>query len=262
MKIDHKKSYKDFGNQFSVDNDITEFWGSVSLLKEIISPFNLDLIENKKIMEVGVGSGRIINNLAKFNPKQIVGIEPSIAINIAKKNIDFPKLELLNIEAQNMKFNNEFDFVFSLGVIHHIPEYKEALKKIHVSLKDDGKFIIWVYGKEGNELYLLIFNNLRKITIILPDLILRIFSQFLTITTYFYGFLCKFISLPLKDYFINVFNKFSFKHRSYVIFDQLNPSYSKYFTKQELIKNLEEAGFKIEILNHRLKYSYTAICSK
>ena len=97
MKIDHKKSYKDFGNQFSVDNDITEFWGSLSLLKEIISPFNLDLIENKKIMEVGVGSGRIINNLAKFNPKQIVGIEPSIAINIAKKNIDFPKLELLNI---------------------------------------------------------------------------------------------------------------------------------------------------------------------
>lgn len=262
MKIDHKKSYKDFGNQFSVDNDITEFWGSVSLLKEIISPFNLDLIENKKIMEVGVGSGRIINNLAKFKPKQIVGIEPSIAINIAKKNIDFPKLELLNIEAQNMSFNNEFDFVFSLGVIHHIPEYKEALKKIHDSLKHDGKFIIWVYGKEGNELYLLIFNNLRKITIILPDLILRIISQFLTITTYFYGFLCKFISLPLKDYFINVFNKFSFKHRSYVIFDQLNPSYSKYFTKQELIKNLEEAGFKIEILNHRLKYSYTAICSK
>lgn len=262
MKIDHKKSYKDFGNQFSVDNDITEFWGSVSLLKEIISPFNLDLIENKKIMEVGVGSGRIINNLAKFKPKQIVGIEPSIAINIAKKNIDFPKLELLNIEAQNMSFNNEFDFVFSLGVIHHIPEYKEALKKIHDSLKHDGKFIIWVYGKEGNELYLLIFNNLRKITIILPDLILRIISQFLTITTYFYGFLCKFISLPLKDYFISVFNKFSFKHRSYVIFDQLNPSYSKYFTKQELIKNLEEAGFKIEILNHRLKYSYTAICSK
>ncbi len=262
MEIDHKKSYKDFGNQFSVDSDINGFWGSESLLKEIISPFNLDLIENKKIMEVGVGSGRIINNLAKFNPKHIVGIEPSIAINIAKKNIDFPRLDLLNIEAQNMKFENEFDFVFSLGVIHHIPEYKEALKKIHNSLKNDGKFIIWVYGKEGNELYLLIFNNLRKITIILPDFILRIISQFLTVTTYFYGFLCKFLSLPLKDYFINVFNKFSFKHRSYVIFDQLNPSYAKYFTKQELIANLEDAGFKIEILNHRLKYSYTVICHK
>ena len=73
---------------------------------------------------------------------------------------------------------------------------------------------------------------------------------------------CKFFPLPLKDYFVNVFNKFSFKHKSYVIFDQLNPSFAKYFSKEELIKDLEKTGFKIEKLNHRLKYSYTAICYK
>ena len=26
MKIDHKESFKDFGNQFSVDKDISGFW--------------------------------------------------------------------------------------------------------------------------------------------------------------------------------------------------------------------------------------------
>ena len=249
MKIDHKESFGDFGNQFSIDRDIDGFWGSESLLEEIVSPFDLKLIKDKKIMEVGVGSGRITNNLIKFNPQKIIGIEPQL--RSVKKNINSSKVELLNLKAQNMNFENEFNYVFSLGVIHHIPEYRDALKKIYNSLKKDGKFIIWVYGKEGNELYLLIFNNLRKITILLPDFILRIISQLLAITTYLYGFLCKFFPLPLKDYFVNVFNKFSFKHKSYVIFDQLNPSFAKYFSKEELIKDLEKTGFKIEKLNHK-----------
>ena len=59
-----------------------------------------------------------------------------------------------------------------------------------------------------------------------------------------------------------MFNKLTFKNRSYVIFDQLNPSYSKYFTKMDLERELINAGFKVELLNHRLGYSYTAICSK
>ena len=262
MKIDHKESFEDFGNQFSIDKDIGGFWGSEKLLQEIVSPFDLKLIKDKKIMEVGVGSGRITNNLIKLNPQKIIGIEPSIAIDIARKNINSSKVELLNLKAQNINFESEFDYVFSLGVIHHIPEYEDALQKIYNSLKKDGKFVIWVYGKEGNELYLLIFNNLRKITILLPDFILRIISQLLAITTYLYGYLCKFISLPLKDYFINVFNKFSFKHKSYVIFDQLNPSYSKYFEKNELIDVLKKTGFKKIKTNHRHGYSWTAIAEK
>ena len=59
-----------------------------------------------------------------------------------------------------------------------------------------------------------------------------------------------------------MFNKLSFKHRSYVIFDQLNPSFAKYFTKLELENELKNAGFKIKYISHRLDYSYTAICSK
>ena len=37
-------------------------------------------------------------------------------------------------------------------------------------------FICWLYGYEGNEIYIFIFNNLRRITILLPDFVLRIIS--------------------------------------------------------------------------------------
>ena len=262
MKIDHKESSKDFGEQFSVDNNYEGYLGSDELLKEIIHPFELPQIKNKIIMEVGVGSGRISKNLLSYDPKKLFALEPSKAINVAKKQLVSSKVEFLNIEAQNLSFENKIDFIFSLGAIHHIPEFKKALVKIHRSLAENGKFIIWVYGKEGNELYLFFFNNLRRITIKLPDFILRFISKFLAILTYPYGLLCKYFSLPLKGYFIGMFNKLSFKNRTYVIFDQLNPSYAKYFTKKELENELHNAGFKIEILNHRLGYSYTAICCK
>ena len=262
MKIDHKESYEDFGNQFTKDNKVDGYWGSVDLLKDIVSPFDLDQINKKKIMEVGAGSGRISKNLAKFNPEILYAIEPSKAIEVAKRNIKSEKVNFIQCKGEDINFLNEIDYVFSLGVIHHIPNYEEVLLKINKSLKQGGKFIIWVYGKEGNELYLFLFNNLRRVTILLPDFLLRGLSHILNLMTYVYGFLCKFIDLPLHKYFKELFNKCSFEKRSYIIFDQLNPSYAKYFTKNELEDILKKTNFNnIKIIN-RHGYSYTAIAQK
>ena len=262
MRIDHKESVKDFGDQFLTDKDIGGYWGSIELLKEIVFPFDLNLIKNKKIMDVGIGSGRISNNLLKYEPLKLVAVEPSNAINIAKENIKSDKIEYLNIKGQDINFQSEFDYVFALCVIHHIPEYKEVLKKIEKSLKINGKFIAWVYGKEGMESYIFMLKNLRRITSIMPDSLLRLFSQFLALLTYPYGFLCNFFPLPLKKYFVKMFNKFSFKHKSYVIFDQFNPSFYKYFSKTELINELDQAGFEVENLVNTVGHQYTVVCTK
>ncbi len=262
MKIDHKESYIDFGKQFLTDKDIDGYWGSVELLKKIVHPFDLDLIKNKKILDIGIGSGRISKNLLKYEPSKLVAVEPSDAIKVAQNNIKSDKIEFLNIKGQDINFKSEFDYIFALCVIHHIPEYKEVLKRIQKSLKTDGRFVAWVYGKEGMELYNSMLKNLRRITSIMPDFMLRIFSQFLAVLTYPYGFLCKFLPLPLKKYFVTMFNKFSFKHKSYVIFDQFNPSFYKYFSKEELINELNVAGFKVESLVNTVGHQYTVVCSK
>ena len=262
MKIDHKESYKDFGEQFLTDKDIGGYWGSIELLKEIVFPFDLNLIKDKKIIDIGIGSGRISNNLLKFNPSKLFAVEPSEAINIAKENIKSDKVEYLNVKGQDINFKDEFDYAFALCVLHHIPEYEDVLKKIEKSLKPNGKFVAWVYSKEGMELYIFMLKCLRRITSRMPDFILRIFSQFLAILTYPYGFLCNFFPLPLKKYFVTMFNKFSFKHKCYVIFDQFNPSFYKYFSKIELTDALEKVGFTVESLVNTVGHQYTVVCSK
>ena len=44
MKINHKSSYKDFGQQFTKDKKIDGYWGGVELLKDIFYPFELSNI--------------------------------------------------------------------------------------------------------------------------------------------------------------------------------------------------------------------------
>ena len=88
MKIDHKDSYKDFGNQFVVDSNLDGYWGSKKNFKDMVGPFDLKKIRNKTCMDVGSGSGRILKNLIKLGPKKIYSIEPSKAINVAKKNLE------------------------------------------------------------------------------------------------------------------------------------------------------------------------------
>ena len=264
MKIDHKDSYQDFGEQFSKDLDIGNYWGSLEMLKDIVCPFNLNVIKDKIIAEVGVGSGRILNNLTKFKPKKIYAVEPSKAIKIAKENNikNKHKIEYLNIKAEDMALKQKADYIFSLGVIHHIPKYDVACKQIYNSLSANGTFIIWVYGFEGNELYIKIFNNVRRISRLLPDKILRMFCYLLNFMCSVYILLCSFLNLPLKKYMLNVFKKCSFEKRNYIIFDQLNPSFSKYFRKEEVNQTLKKAGFKKINLYHRYSYSWLAIAKK
>ena len=155
-----KDSISDFGKQFKYHNNIDDYWGSLEILKDIVNPFDLSSIKNKIICEMGVGSGRILKNLIKLSPKKIYAIEPSEAIEIAKKNNEYAEVEILfkKISGQMINFKNEIDYIFSIGVIHHIPDAEIVCKKIYESLKPKGKFVIWLYGKEGNELYLFIFN--------------------------------------------------------------------------------------------------------
>ena len=263
MKKNHKDSYFDFGNQFKIDKNIDGYHGSKEMLEDIVNPFNLNQIQNKLIMEVGSGSGRILKNLIKYRPKEIFGIEPSNAIKIARKNIgDSSKIKFINIKGEDICDKKKFDFVFSLGVIHHIPNYQKVCSNIFKSLKKNGQFICWVYGYEGNEIYIFIFDNLRRLTILLPDFILRPICNFFNLILYPYIFFCKFLDLPMKDYLLKVFSKCSYQKRNYIIFDQLNPSFSKYFRKKEIFEVMKNSGFKKIKIYRRHNYSWTIISQK
>ena len=53
-----------------------------------------------------------------------------------------------------------------------------------------------------------------------------------------------------------------FQNRNYIIFDQLNPSYAKYYTKKEAYNLFKKAGFKDITVSSRHNYSWVLIGKK
>jgi hypothetical protein len=107
-----------------------------------------------------------------------------------------------------------------------------------------------------------IFDNLRRVTRIIPDSMLRHLCTVLNLLCSLYIVLVKAFSLPLRAYMLNVFQKFSWEKRGYVIFDQLNPSFSKYYKRSEVEDLMNNVGFSIVDIVHRHGYSWTVVGEK
>lgn len=77
---------------------------------------------------------------------EIYGLDVSdYIVNSAKKNFEEHglKANLIRSDVRNIKFpSNNFDFVYTMGTIEHIPDYEKALKEIYRVLKPGGKAII------------------------------------------------------------------------------------------------------------------------
>lgn len=109
-----------YGLNFYVDENVliprpeTEELVSIILKNEILA--------DKKILDIGVGSGCISVSLAKNSKSQVFGIDISEnALNIAKKNaennkvnISFFEIDILNFKSLNNENQNiTFDFIVS-----------------------------------------------------------------------------------------------------------------------------------------------------
>ena len=133
------------------------------------------------------------------------------------------KIDFDNIRAEEIDKSDEIDFCFSIGVIHHIPNADIAVKNIFNALKKDGEFVLWVYGYEGNEIYLAIFNNLRRISRVLPDSMLRCLCSMLNLFCSLYIILAKVFPLPLPPVTIVYLFLVVYKALYFLFIRSINP---------------------------------------
>jgi len=126
------------------------------------------------VLDMGCGTGRW-TKYAATRAKFVEAIDPSKAVVSAAKLLhDKDNVRISQAEVSNIPFaDNSFDFVFSLGVLHHIPDTKKAMLQTTAKLKSGGHFLVYLYYSLDNKglLFKILFhlsNLLRRIVCILP----------------------------------------------------------------------------------------------
>lgn len=256
------KTIADFGRQWTSYTENTGYYASTEVLDDLFGPLiDKESISGKKIADVGAGTGRFVKMFHELGAKHILALEPSSAIDILKENTrHLGNVEYLQTTADRLPADN-FNLVFSIGVLQFIPEPVRALKAMGRALSPNGRLFLWVYGQENNRAYLSLVRPLRLITVRLPHPVLAALSGLLLLPANLYSFLCRYIGLPLAEYMRNYFTQLDQYSRKLVIYDQLNPRTARYYQKEELQELLQESGFNDIQMYHRLGYSWSVLAS-
>ncbi len=141
------ESYTRFHEIMAEESNQTVVAELINGILPIVPKLIGNLNDGIKVLDVGCGSGRAINLMAKTFPKsQFSGYDfSSEAIENAKK--ESIELGLSNTlfekkDAANFNENKKFDLITAFDAIHDQADPEKVLQNIYNSLKDDGIFLM------------------------------------------------------------------------------------------------------------------------
>jgi SAM-dependent methyltransferase len=131
-----------------------------------LEPFVLDFIGGlgvkfKKALEIGCGVGTDGLEITRRGADYTAIDVSSVSLELAEKNFQLngERGTFLNASAEEIPFpDDNFDVIYSWGVLHHTPDMGKALREVRRVLTPGGNFCIMLYNRfslVGIQLYVL-----------------------------------------------------------------------------------------------------------
>ncbi|MGB3465341.1 MAG: class I SAM-dependent methyltransferase, partial [Cyclobacteriaceae bacterium] len=249
-----EKVVNDFGEEWTKFDSFSE-----EELEEIGNDY-FDIVppelftSDTKVIDIGCGSGRWSKYVA---PKVgiIEAVDPSHAVLVARRMLEEnSNARVTHAEANNIPFeDNTFDFGFSLGVLHHIPDTQSALNSCVSKIKPGGHFLVYFYYRFDNRgsLFKFLFgivNLIRAITCRLPGFLKKFVCDLIALLVYW----------PLSRFSLVVKSLFGSKAAAKIplsyyadksmniirndALDRFGTRLEKRFTRKEITGMMTEAG--------------------
>lgn len=120
--------------------------------KEFLEKQHLSL-EGKVILDAGCGSGYSTKLIEQFAPTELIGFD-IMPLQIEKAKQTYPKLNFFvgNVLETHLD-SNKFDAVFVFGILHHIPQWKDAIRELYRVLKPGGVLLLEDFNKDASRFF-------------------------------------------------------------------------------------------------------------
>ncbi len=251
----------DFSEQWRRFPTNEDYFSSLEFFQDSLgSLIDVGDFDGKVVADLGSGTGRFTKLLCLAGARHVFSIEPADSMDIVRANTrEFgARITYLNTAGDSIELREQLDFAISMGVISYIPDPRATFAAVWRALKPGGRFAVCLMAREGNEAYLRIFGPIRRVTVQLPDRLLLWLCKVLLVMTDAFGLACRYLRLPLRSYMTEVFGKLSREKRTLIIYDQLNPSFARYYSGAELETAFTSTGFEDVQIEHRHGYSWVA----
>lgn len=225
-------------------------WGELSEKTfDLKTGFDHSQLKGKLVLDVGCGTGRFVDVATRLGAR-VVGIDLSAAAEVAARNLaDRPDVTIYQADVFHLPFKPEsFDFIYSIGVLHHTPDCERAFKSLVPLLKPGGQIAIWLYSAY-NEWYRL-SDYYRVITSRMPAPWLHAICQIARPMYYVYHGLRKIpvvgrpASGALRLMFPMPLNLRDGDARVLDTFDWYSPKYQSKHTYEEVFRWFESCGLQ------------------
>jgi SAM-dependent methyltransferase/ribosomal protein S27AE len=128
-----------------------------------IKPVAREFFQDQVVLEGGCGKGRHTLLASSWGARDVVGIDLSSAVETAfAATRSLSNVHIVQADIYHLPFAQVFDYAFSVGVLHHLPDPRAGFKSLVAKVKPGGHVSAWVYGAENNEWITRWINPLRE----------------------------------------------------------------------------------------------------
>ena len=128
-----------------------------------IAPVTPDFFRDKIVLEGGCGKGRHTQLAARWGAREVIGIDLSAAVETAfAATRALANAHIIQADIYHLPLARKFDYAFSVGVLHHLPDPRAGFLALASKVKSGGHVSAWIYGAENNEWITRFVNPVRE----------------------------------------------------------------------------------------------------
>jgi ubiquinone/menaquinone biosynthesis C-methylase UbiE len=224
-----------------------------------------DLPVGAEGLDAGCGSGRWALQVAKRVGRLHALDASADALAVARQNLaDSPNVTFHHASVGDIPLPaGSLDFAYSLGVLHHVPDTTGAIRHIAAKLKPDAPFLIYLYYALDNRPFWFralwrLTDAVRAVISRLPPPLKLFASQLIAATVYWpLARVCTLLGklgLPTRAIPLEAYKDRSFYTMRTDAYDRFCTSLEKRFTRVEIQRMLEDAGFERIVFSDKVPF--------